>query len=122
VQTVEMQEYTATQDEQDVETLERLLNKHYPRTPFRVGVGISVDGLRYAGVGIKLFGDSPHRKGRWTRCTIAASVPVEQGLPALAAEMRKLYAEYANQPHPGLNTFKRRRTRTPVLGGHRRNK
>jgi hypothetical protein len=103
--------------------LEALMLKYYRMTPFACSVAISADGLRYAAVGVKLHGDSRHRgNGRWTRTAIAASCPVSEGLVGLVPRLRKLYAEFANERHPNVNTFKRRRTRTPVLGGHRRNK
>ena len=108
----EAQEYTHVPDLN--EQLEALLNKgRYYLTPFTCGVGLSADGERYAAVGIKLFGKSKNRKGRWTRCTIAASCPVSEGLEGLVPRMRKLYAEYASQPHYGINIFRaKRRTRS----------
>lgn len=101
--------------------LEALLNTgNYFLSPFTCGVGLSADGERYAAVGIKLHGNSRHRKGGWTRTAIAASCPVSEGLEGLVPKIRALYADFANGYHPNVNTFKRRRTRTGVLGGHRR--
>lgn len=96
------------------EQLDSLINKgRYYLTPFTCAVGVSADGKRYAAVGMKLFGKSKNRKGRWTRCTVAASCPIEQGLEGLVPKMRKLYAEYAAQRHPRLNFFyPKRRTRS----------
>jgi hypothetical protein len=102
------------------EQLDALMNKgNYYLTPFTCGVGLSADGLRYAAVGIKLHGNSRYRKGAWTRTAIAASVPVEQGLEALVPKLRKLYANYANQPHRNVNTFRKRRKNPRALGGRR---
>lgn len=115
MQEVQSQEYVQAPDLD--EQLEALLAKHYRVSPFTCSVGLSADGLRYAAVGIKLHGDSTHRKGRWTRCTIAASCPVEQGVAGLVAPMRKLYAEYATLPHRDLNTFRPRRRHTRSMRG-----
>jgi hypothetical protein len=97
------------------EQLDALLNKgHYYLTPFTCGVGISSDGERYAAVGIKLFGKSKNRKGRWTRCTVAASCPISEGLEGLVPKMRKLYSDYCANRHKNINYFipKRRNTRS----------
>jgi hypothetical protein len=112
MQEVEPQEYTHAPDLN--EQLEALLNSgRYYLTPFTCGVGVSADGERYAAVGIKLFGKSKNRKGKWTRCTVAASCPVSEGLEGLVPRMRRTYAEYASQRHVGLNFFyPKRRTRS----------
>jgi hypothetical protein len=101
------------------EMLEALLLKHYRISPFTCSVAISADGLRYAAVGIKLHGDSTHRKGRWTRTAIAASCPVSEGIEGLVPKLRALYRDFANQPHRNVNVFRPRRRRTAALGGRR---
>lgn len=113
MQEIQPQEYVQTPDLN--EQLDTLINKgRYYLTPFTCGVGLSADGERYAAVGIKLFGKSKNRKGRWTRVSVAASCPVSEGLEGLVPRMRKVYAEYAAQRHKNLNWFipKRRRTRS----------
>jgi len=113
VSEVESQQYVQEPDLN--EQLDSLINKgRYYLTPFRCAVGLSADGLRYAAVGLKLFGKSKNRKGRWTRCAVAASCPVEEGLEGLVPKMRALYADYAANRHKNVNYFipKRRHTRS----------
>jgi hypothetical protein len=115
MQEVAPQEYTHVPDLN--EQLDALLNRgRYYLTPFTCGVGVSADGERYAAVGIKLFGKSKNRKGRWTRVSVAASCPVSEGLEGLVPKMRKLYAEYAAQPHKNINFFHRKRPTRSMAG------
>ena len=112
MQEVHPQEYVQAPDLN--EQLDALINKgRYYLTPFRCAVGLSADGERYCAVGLKLFGKSKNRKGRWTRCAVAASCRVEEGLEALVPKMCKLYAEYCANRHPKINFFyPKRRTRS----------
>jgi hypothetical protein len=115
VQEVAPQQYMSAEEQRNVD-LEALLRQHYRRTPFRCSVGVSADGQRLAAVGIKLHGDSVHRRGRWTRCAVAAScenlVDVDM-LPELAMKLRGLYQEFAGRRHHRVNFFHpRRRTRS----------
>lgn len=108
MQEIHPQEYVQAPDLN--EQLDALINKgHYYLSPFTCGVGLSADGERYAAVGIKLFGKSKNRKGKWTRVTIAASCPVSEGLEGLVPRMRKLYADYCAQPHKNINFFHKKR-------------
>jgi hypothetical protein len=98
--------------------LEALLSKHYRLSPFTCSVGVSADGNRLAAVGIKLHGNSRHRKGRWTRCAIAASCHMAEGVEGLVPRLRKLYADFAANRHRNVNHFRPRR-RHRALGGMR---
>lgn len=113
---VDPRSYARAEDDRRNEALEMMLNVYYPLSPFTCSVGISGDGERYAAVGIKLFGDSTTRKGKWTRCAIAASGPVSEGLEGLVPKMRKLYQDYARNKHPGVNFFYRKRHTRSMAG------
>ena len=116
MQELEPQEYVPAPDLN--EQLDALINKgRYYLTPFRCAVGLSADGTRYCAVGLKLFGKSKNRKGRWTRCAVAASCLVEEGLEALVPKMRKLYAEYCANRHLNVNYFRPRRRNTRSMRG-----
>lgn len=114
MQEVQSQEYVQAPDLN--EQLEALLAKHYRVSPFTCSVGLSADGLRYAAVGIKLHGDSHHRKGRWTRCAIAASCPVEEGIEGLVPKLRALYRDFAANRHHRVNFFYPKRRQRSMAG------
>jgi len=116
MQEIDPRQYMSA-DEIRNDELDALLNKHYPLTPFTCSVGMSVDGERYAAVGIKLHGDSRNRKGRWTRCAIAASGPVSEGLEGLVPKMRALYRDFAMGYHKNVNHFIPRRRHTRSMRG-----
>lgn len=97
--------------------LEALLKHYYSLSPFTCSVGLSGDGKRLAAVGVKLHGNSRHRKGRWTRAAIAASCPVEQGVAGLVPKLRALYRDFATGRHLHVNTFYPRRRGTRSMRG-----